>query len=238
MGVQTHALALDGRDTLLSTTEPGQSLTEAVTYIRVIFHSRFARKPAYKTYKPTCALRALSRADLSTLHDAGRACRDQIEHIRDLGWTVLTISIESPRQPDVEALLNEGDAFALTLYPAENYYGLDLDALEQPGVALFVARDGGAIVGTAALVEGVDATAELKRMFVSPSARGLGVAGALLGAVEARARLLGVARLQLETGEPQAAAIALYLKHGFAHVPQFGKYVGDPTSVCMEKVLA
>jgi len=151
---------------------------------------------------------------------------------------VLTISIESPRQPDVIELLDEGDAFALTLYPAENYYGLDLDALEKPGVALFVARDGGRVVGTAAFVEGMDATAELKRMFVSPSARGLGVAGSLLAAVETRARLLGVARLRLETGEPQAAAIALYLKHGFAHIPQFGQFVGDPTSVCMEKSLA
>jgi len=151
---------------------------------------------------------------------------------------VPTIAIESPRQPDVIALLNEGDEFALTLYPAENYYGLDLDALEKPGVALFVARDDSRVVGTAALVIGMDATAELKRMFVSPSARGLGVARALLAEVEQHARDLGVQRLRLETGEPQAAAIALYLSHGFEHIAQFGQYVGDPTSVCMEKSLA
>jgi putative acetyltransferase len=151
---------------------------------------------------------------------------------------VPTIAVESPGQPDVLELLRAGDEFALALYPAENYYGLDLDALKRPGVALFVAREGGAVVGTAALVDNGDATAELKRMFVSPAARGLGVGSLLLGAVHDRARSLGVRLLRLETGLPQAAAIALYEKHGFAHIPQFGQYVGDPTSVCMEKQLA
>jgi len=150
---------------------------------------------------------------------------------------VVTIAVEAPRQPDVLALLREGDDFALALYPAENYYGLDIDALEKPGVALLVARDGATVVGTAALVDNGDATAELKRMFVSPTARGLGVGSLLLGAVEDRARDLGIRVLRLETGLPQAAAIAFYEKHGFAHIPQFGQYVGDPTSVCMEKAL-
>jgi GNAT superfamily N-acetyltransferase len=150
---------------------------------------------------------------------------------------VVTITIESPRQPDVLELLREGDDFALALYPAENYYGLNIDALEKPGVALLVARDGTTVVGTAALVDNGDATAELKRMFVSPSARGLGVGSLLLGAVEDRARDSGIRVLRLETGLPQAAAIALSEKHGFAHIPQFGQYVDDPTSVCMEKLL-
>ena len=150
---------------------------------------------------------------------------------------MLTISTEPARQPDVIALLEAGDAFALSLYPAENYYGLEVDELEKPGVTLFVARDAAAVVGTAALVERGDGTAELKRMFVAPEARGLGVGGALLTAVERLAAASGVRLLQLETGVPQLAAIALYEKSGFTHIPQFGQYVGDPTSVCMEKQL-
>lgn len=151
---------------------------------------------------------------------------------------MVDIAIESPRQADILALLADGDAAALALYPAENYYGLDVAALEKPGTALLVARSDGIALGTAALVDNGDGTAELKRMFVSPDARGLGVASALLTAVESRAAALGVSTLRLETGLPQAAAIALYEKHGFAHIPQFGQYVGDPTSVCMEKRLA
>jgi len=41
---------------------------------------------------------------------------------------VVTIAVEAPRQPAVLELLREGDEFALALYPAENYYGLDIDA--------------------------------------------------------------------------------------------------------------
>jgi len=151
---------------------------------------------------------------------------------------MLTISAESPRQPDVVAILEAGDAHALTLYPAENYYGLELADLERPGVTLLVARDAAAVVGTAALVLRGGDTAELKRMFVAPEARGLGAGGALLTAVERLAAASGVRLLQLETGVPQAAAIALYEKHGYRHIPQFGQYMGDPTSVCMEKSLS
>jgi GNAT superfamily N-acetyltransferase len=150
---------------------------------------------------------------------------------------MVDIALEGPRQPDILALLDEGDAAALALYPAENYYGLDVAALEEPGVALLVARADGTALGTAALVDNGDGTAELKRMFVSPAARGLGVASALLGAIESRAVSLGAHTVLLETGLPQAAAIALYEKHGYRHIPQFGKYVGDPTSVCMKKSL-
>ena len=151
---------------------------------------------------------------------------------------MVDIAIESPRQADILALLGDGDAAALALYPAENYYGLDVDALEKPDTVLLVARVDRVALGTVALVDNRDGTAELKRMFVSPDARGLGIASALLTAVESRATALGVSTLRLETGVPQAAAIALYEKHGYAHIPQFGQYVGDPTSVCMEKDIA
>lgn len=147
------------------------------------------------------------------------------------------MTIESPHQPDVLALLQEGDDYALSLYPAENYYGLELADLEQPGVAFYVARQDGVALGTAAIVDRGDGSAEIKRMFVTDAARGLGVGRALLETVEAHARSLGVSLVQLETGVPQLAAIALYERAGYQHIPQFGQYVGDPTSVCMEKRL-
>ena len=74
-------------------------------------------------------------------------------------------------------------------------------------------------------------------MFVTDAARGLGVGRALLETVEAHARSLNISVVQLETGHPQLAAIALYERAGYVHIPQFGQYVGDPTSVCMEKRL-
>lgn len=155
----------------------------------------------------------------------------------NLNWGVLTIASENPRGDDIVSLLNQADDFALTLYPADNYYGLDIAALDQPDVVFYVARANGVAIGTAAMVERGDNSAELKRMFVTEAARGTGVGRALLEAVETSARSLGISLLQLETGLPQTAAIALYERAGYKHIPAFGGYAGDPTSYCMEKKL-
>jgi GNAT superfamily N-acetyltransferase len=152
-------------------------------------------------------------------------------------WSVLTVDPESPRAPDALPLLQQADAFALALYPAENYHALDVAALERPDVTFLVARDDGRALGTAAVVDGGDGSAELKRVFVTDAARGLGVGRALLVAAEERARELDATVMRLETGLPQTAAIALYERAGYRHVPRFGKYAADPTSVCMERDL-
>jgi putative acetyltransferase len=149
----------------------------------------------------------------------------------------MTIAIEAPRQPDVEALLAASDASALELYPPDSCYMLDVSELEAPGVAVFVARIDGIALGMAALVTRGDGSTELKRMFVSDAARGQGLAGQLLGAVEQHARDARAHVIQLETGPRSLAAIALYEKHGYVRIPNFGPYVGDEFSVCMEKVL-
>jgi putative acetyltransferase len=153
-----------------------------------------------------------------------------------------TITAEAPRQPDVLALMASADDYALTLYPPEAYHKLDLADLEQPGVTLFAARDenaaaGESLAGIVALVDNGDGSAEVKRMFVADHHRGSGVASALLRHLAEAAAAASVSVIRLETGWEQPAAIALYLKHGYEHIPPFGKYVGDESSVCMEKRL-
>lgn len=149
----------------------------------------------------------------------------------------MSIAIESPRQADVEALLRDGEAFAESLYPAEENFILPLEALEKPGVTVFVSRTDGVALGMAALVVGADGEAELKRMFVSDAARGQGLARALLAAVEEHARGAGVRVIRLETGDQSLAALGLYEKVGFRRIPLFGEYVGSASSICMEKAL-
>ncbi len=148
----------------------------------------------------------------------------------------VSVAIEPARQPDVERLLDGSEAFALSLYPADSCYLLDISELEEPGVDVFVARVDGVALGMAALVPYPD-YAELKRLFVDDEARGRGLAGALLRAVEDRAREQGCALARLETGPKSVAAIALYEKHGYRRIPNFGQYEGDPHSYCMEKAL-
>ncbi len=87
----------------------------------------------------------------------------------------VTIAREPVRQRSVIALLEQSDAYMATLYPAESNHLLDVNSLEKPEVSFFVARKDGEIVGCCALVEAGDGTAEIKRMFVSPDARGLAI---------------------------------------------------------------
>jgi GNAT superfamily N-acetyltransferase len=78
---------------------------------------------------------------------------------------------------------------------------------------------------------------EIKRMYVSPDARGLGAADALMAALEAEARTREAVRIVLHTGDRQVAAVRTYERHGFTPIPVYEPYVGMPASLCFEKIL-
>ncbi|MEU9145901.1 GNAT family N-acetyltransferase [Streptomyces sp. NPDC048349] len=82
-----------------------------------------------------------------------------------------------------------------------------------------------------------DGDAELKRMYVIPEARGLGLARRILAALEDDARAAGRTRMVLETGDQQPEAIALYLSCGYAPSAKFGHYRFHDSSRCMTKPL-
>lgn len=82
-----------------------------------------------------------------------------------------------------------------------------------------------------------DGSAELKRFFVRPSARGRGVGKALLDAAEAGAASEGAELMQLETGIKSHAAVAFYSRAGYRACAPFGSYDPDPLSVFMQKKL-
>ena len=149
----------------------------------------------------------------------------------------LTIALEPPRQDGVVQLLAQSDAYMAALYPAESNHLLDIAALEKPEVSFFVARKGEAIVGCVALVAAVDGSAEIKRMFVDPSARGLKLGRLLMQALEAHGRDRGFSAIRLETGTSQPEALGLYRACGFQEVGPFGSYAADPLSLFMEKPL-
>lgn len=158
----------------------------------------------------------------------------------------ITVQLETPDQPEVRALIAALDAYQDTLYPPEARYALDLSALAQAGVLFAVARgaEGQALGCGAVVLSGAVAPehpsgdqGELKRMFVQPALRGLGVAGRVLAALEAAAMARGCRWLQLETGPRQPEAIAFYAKHGFERCGAFGDYAEHPLSVFMRKAL-
>jgi DNA-binding MarR family transcriptional regulator len=63
--------------------------------------------------------------------------------------------------------------------------------------------------------------ADLKRMWVAPQTRGLGVGRRLLGELEAHARAAGASSVRLETNKALPEAISLYRSAGYAEVPAF-----------------
>jgi GNAT superfamily N-acetyltransferase len=84
-----------------------------------------------------------------------------------------------------------------------------------------------------------DGDAEIKRMYVVPEARGLGLARRILTALEDDARAAGRIRMVLETGIRQPEAIALYISAGYEPCAQkFGHYREYDNSRCFAKLLS
>ncbi len=79
--------------------------------------------------------------------------------------------------------------------------------------------------------------AEIKRMYVDPDYRGRGLGHRILQELEKRARRDGYSRARLETGLLQPEAIRLYERAGYHRIDCYGIYVGNPRSVCFEKIL-
>jgi putative acetyltransferase len=125
------------------------------------------------------------------------------------------------------------------LYPEEgaNHFRLSPDEVAPGRGAFLIALRSGKPVGCGAVRRIEETTAEIKRMYVKPEERGQGIGRALLLALEAEARTLGVSRLVLETGLRQSEAITLYEHAGFSRIPPFGEYVQSPLSFCMAKEL-
>ncbi len=110
--------------------------------------------------------------------------------------------------------------FALGFH-AEAALAEPMDDLTAPHGWFLVARVHGQAVGCVGLRR-IDAqTAEIKRMWTSPAARGQGVARAMLQRVEEIARQAGCLRVQLDTNGALTEAHALYRRAGFSEIARY-----------------
>jgi DNA-binding MarR family transcriptional regulator len=98
---------------------------------------------------------------------------------------------------------------------------VDTHEVTPPGGALILARLHGRPIGSGSVKTPRGRPAYLKRMWVSPSARGLGIGRRLLAALEDHARDAGASLIQLETNRALTEAIALYRASGYVEVPPF-----------------
>lgn len=150
-----------------------------------------------------------------------------------------TIVETNPDSPEAVALINELDAYLNQLpYPERSRHAYSIDKLLREGVAFFVAH----YEGNSAACGGIKLFAaeygEVKRMYVRPAYRGVGLGKAMLNHLAEYARERQVDLLRLETGIFQTEAIGLYDRYGFQRRPPFGEYLEDPMSVYFEKSIA
>ncbi|MBE1546218.1 DNA-binding MarR family transcriptional regulator/GNAT superfamily N-acetyltransferase [Mycobacterium sp. OAS707] len=90
-----------------------------------------------------------------------------------------------------------------------------------PAGLLLVASLHGEPVGCGALIFHPDAVGLLKRMWVAPSVRGLGLGRRLLHELENRARTEGLRLMRLETRDELSEAIQMYQTSGYREVAPF-----------------
>jgi ribosomal protein S18 acetylase RimI-like enzyme len=146
-----------------------------------------------------------------------------------------SITLERPDTEDARALISELEAELEPLYPSESRHGYAVEKLIAQGVAFFVIRHDGTPAGCGGIQLFGSEYGELKRMYVRPQFRGLGLARAMVDRLTDHARKHGVGLLRLETGIHQRAAIGLYERLGFRGIPPFGEYKEDPLSRLYEK---
>lgn len=149
----------------------------------------------------------------------------------------ITIAAERPDTPDAILLITELDAYLTPLYPAESHHGFSVEQLLREGVAFFVIRVDQVPAGCGGILVFANDYGEIKRMYVRPPFRGLGLGKLLLSHLADYALQHGLEVVRLETGIYQPEAIALYERFGFHRIPPFGEYHEDPLSIFYEKQL-
>jgi putative acetyltransferase len=144
-----------------------------------------------------------------------------------------------PDAPEAVELIGELDAHLMAHpYPPQSRHAYSVEKLLREQVVFFLTRHEGRLAGCGGIkMFGTD-YGEVKRMFVRPEFRGLGLGKAMLAHLAEYALSNGAALLRLETGIYEVEAIGLYERFGFERRAPFGEYVEDPLSVYFEKNIA
>lgn len=98
--------------------------------------------------------------------------------------------------------------------------------------------DGDTPVGCIGLRHYAKGVAELKRLYILETYRGLGLSKLLMEEIEKLAMTLEYYNLILETGMVLHAAMALFHHMGYHKIPNYGQYITMRHSVCMAKELS
>jgi DNA-binding MarR family transcriptional regulator/GNAT superfamily N-acetyltransferase len=151
------------------------------------------------------------------------AAMSEVERL--LQASLVKFALEDPESDDarwcIEQYFAELDQRFEAGFDPSSSLSAGAHELKAPEGALIVARLRGSPIGCVALKFHKKSPAELKRMWVSPSARGMGVGRRLIVEAEQRARQAKVRIIHLETNRTLGEAISLYRQSGYVEVAAF-----------------
>ena len=141
--------------------------------------------------------------------------------------TQLQISPEPPDSPLAAALLDRYFDELAARFPAgpgqfdAGRIAAPVDEWTPPHGVFMVARRDGHAVGCGAVRTLDTDHAEIKRMWVDPAVRGLGIGRSLLSALELAAAQLGRHAVRLDTAAYLTEALPLYRSAGYVDIPAY-----------------
>ncbi len=169
----------------------------------------------------------LARTILGPLDDRQRdrlvAAMTEVERL--LCASMVVVSVEDPARPIARYCIEQyfaelNERFETGFDPSKSI-SADARELVPPAGGFLAARLRGRPVGCGAVKFHQGAPAELKRMWVAPEMRGLGLGRRLLRELELHARQGGAHVVRLETNRALKEAIGLYRSSGYREVPAF-----------------
>jgi DNA-binding MarR family transcriptional regulator/GNAT superfamily N-acetyltransferase len=138
---------------------------------------------------------------------------------------LVEVDVKDPASPEarycIQSYFTELDTRFDAGFDPSQSISADADELTQPAGLLLVARLRGEPIGCGALKLHGGEPAEIKRMWVAATARGLGVGRRILHELEQRARQRGVGLVRLETNKTLREATSLYRSAGYVEVAAF-----------------
>ena len=145
---------------------------------------------------------------------------------RLLTASAVEITIRDPRHPDARSCLGSyfteiAGRFDGGFDPARGVPAIEDDEMTPPAGLFLVATLHGEPVGCGGLKFHGDDPAYIKRMWVSPAVRGLGLGRRLLAELETQAVEHGLDAVRLETNRVLTEAIGMYRAAGYHEVPPF-----------------
>jgi DNA-binding MarR family transcriptional regulator/GNAT superfamily N-acetyltransferase len=201
--VQTQAAAKDARKRIATLTQAGQSEFEK-----------------YEALSNSAAETALARyGNTETLLQA----MDLVATV--LGQDQIQIAVTDPDDPRIQtccqAYYDEISEIFGTRFDPVLGGDPEADAMRPPRGVFLLALSDGLPIGCCALKDQGQGLGEVKRLWVSPAARGLSLSKRLMDHIETHARALNMHTLQLDTNGKLTAARRLYEGSGWREIARY-----------------